>query len=80
MWWRPAPRRGRWRRKKGDSLFLVNYRDGTGSKVRTSDMALLQTNFSGRQPVGITFDADARQVWVATTPARSESSRPLTES
>lgn len=35
------------------------------SKVRTSDMALLQTIFSGCQPVGISFDTDARQVWVA---------------
>ena len=28
-------------------------------------MGLLQTVHSGRQPVGITYDAESRQVWVA---------------
>ena len=49
----------------GDSLFVVNYHDGTVSKVRTSDMTILQTQYSGIHPVGITYDADTRQVWVA---------------
>jgi YVTN family beta-propeller protein len=49
----------------GDSLYVVNYRDGTLSKVRTSDMVVLQTVPSGVQPVGVTYDAPTRQVWVA---------------
>jgi YVTN family beta-propeller protein len=49
----------------GKSLYVVNYQDGTVSKVRTSDMEILQTVNSGIHPVGITYDADTRQVWVA---------------
>jgi YVTN family beta-propeller protein len=49
----------------GESLYVVNYQDGTVSKVRTSDMEILQTVQSGVHPVGITYDAATRQVWVA---------------
>ncbi len=49
----------------GESLYVVNYQDGTVSKVRTSDMEILQTVQSGVHPVGITYDAPTRQVWVA---------------
>jgi DNA-binding beta-propeller fold protein YncE len=49
----------------GESLYVVNYQDGTISKVRTSDMEILQTVHSGVHPVGITYDAATRQVWVA---------------
>jgi YVTN family beta-propeller protein len=49
----------------GDSLYVVNYQDGTISKVRTSDMEILQTVTSGVHPVGIAYDPATRQVWVA---------------
>jgi YVTN family beta-propeller protein len=49
----------------GLSLYVVNYQDGTVSKVRTSDMKVLQTLPSGVHPVGITYDPATRQVWVA---------------
>ena len=49
----------------GASLYVVNYVDGTVSKVRTSDMAILQSEPAGFHPVGITYDPAARQVWVA---------------
>jgi len=49
----------------GESLYVVNYQDGTVSKVRTSDMKILQTVASGVHPVGITYDAATREVWVA---------------
>ncbi len=49
----------------GTALYVVNYRDGTMSKVRTSDMEILQTLPTGVNPVGITYDAATRQVWVA---------------
>ena len=49
----------------GESLYVVNYEDGTVSKVRTSDMKILQTEQSGMHPVGITYDPATRAVWVA---------------
>lgn len=49
----------------GESLYVVNYQDGTISKVRTADMKILQTEHAGVHPVGITYDAATRQVWVA---------------
>jgi len=49
----------------GGSLYVVNYQDGTVSKVRTSDMNILQTEQSGMHPVGITYDPATRQIWVA---------------
>ena len=49
----------------GESLYVVNYQDGTVSKVRTADMAILQTLSTGVHPVGITYDPATRQVWVA---------------
>jgi YVTN family beta-propeller protein len=49
----------------GESLYVVNYHDGTVSKVRTSDMEIIQTEYSGVHPVGITYDADTRQIWVS---------------
>jgi DNA-binding beta-propeller fold protein YncE len=49
----------------GASLYVVNYLDGTVSKVRTADMAILQTEHSRVRPVGITCDAATRRVWVA---------------
>ena len=49
----------------GASLYVVNYQDGTVSKVRTSDMKILQTEHAGVHPVGVTYDAATRQVWVA---------------
>ena len=49
----------------GASLYVVNYEDGTLSKVRTSDFEVLQTVETGFHPVGVTYDAPTRQVWVA---------------
>lgn len=50
----------------GDSLYVVNYNSSTVAKVRTSDMAVLQTEGVGYHPIGITHDAETRQIWVAT--------------
>lgn len=44
---------------------MVNYLDCTVSKVRTSDMKVLQTVWSGVYPAGITHDPATREVWVA---------------
>lgn len=49
----------------GDSLYVVNDESGTVAKVRTSDMQVVQTEPVGHHPIGITYDAPTRQVWVA---------------
>jgi len=52
----------------GRSLYVVNYASGTVSKIRTRDMRVIQRLRAGRHPVGITYDAATRQVWVSMYP------------
>ena len=49
----------------GLSLYVVNYQSDTIVKVRTSDMQIIQTLKTGHHPVGVTYDAQLRRVWVA---------------
>jgi YVTN family beta-propeller protein len=49
----------------GRSLYVVNYLSDTVTKLRTSDMSVLQTVPTGVHPVGITYDATTGDVWVA---------------
>ena len=49
----------------GKLLFVVNYGSNTVSKVRTSDMKILQTVNVNSSPIGITYDPQTREVWVA---------------
>ncbi|MGB5962369.1 MAG: peptidoglycan-binding protein, partial [Coleofasciculaceae cyanobacterium] len=49
----------------GKLLFVVNYGSNTVSKVRTSDMKVLQTVNVNSSPIGITYDPQTREVWVA---------------
>jgi YVTN family beta-propeller protein len=49
----------------GRSLYVVNYESGTVSKVRTSDMRVLQTAAACYHPIGITYEPVTRRVWVA---------------
>jgi YVTN family beta-propeller protein len=49
----------------GQSLYVVNYLSDTVTKLRTSDMSILQTVTTGVHPVGITYDATTGDVWVA---------------
>jgi YVTN family beta-propeller protein len=49
----------------GSTLFVVNYGSGTMSKVRSSDMKLIQTIRVCNEPIGITFDAPSQNTWVA---------------
>jgi YVTN family beta-propeller protein len=49
----------------GQLLFVVNYGSNTVSKVRTSDMKVLQTVNVNSSPIGITYDPQTREVWVA---------------
>ena len=51
----------------GRALYVVNYRSGTVSKVRTSDLRVLQVVRTNRHPIGIAYDVHhgAGRVWVA---------------
>jgi YVTN family beta-propeller protein len=49
----------------GKAIYVVNYESGTVSKVRTKDLEVLQTISACSHPIGITFDALTRRVWVA---------------
>jgi DNA-binding beta-propeller fold protein YncE len=49
----------------GKAIYVVNYESGTVSKLRASDMEVLQTVDACYHPIGITYDAPTRRVWVA---------------
>jgi YVTN family beta-propeller protein len=49
----------------GRSLYAVDYHAGRVLKIRTSDMRVLQSRYLGVHPVGIAYDEQSRQVWVA---------------
>ncbi|MBD2579672.1 YncE family protein [Oscillatoria sp. FACHB-1406] len=48
----------------GQFLYVVNYFSNTVSKVRTSDLKVLQSLPTDTHPIGITYDPDTQQVWV----------------
>lgn len=49
----------------GTALYVVNYDDSTMSKLRTSDMSIIETVQAGYHPIGITYDDLTGRVWVA---------------
>jgi YVTN family beta-propeller protein len=49
----------------GTALFVVNFKSGTLSKVRASDLKVLQTIKVCAEPIGITYDALTARTWVA---------------
>lgn len=49
----------------GTALYAVNYHSNTVSKIRTRDMAVVQTVETHDKPIGITYDAATRRLWVA---------------
>ena len=49
----------------GKAIYVVNYESGTVSKLRTKDLEVLQTIPACYHPIGITYDAPTRRVWVA---------------
>jgi YVTN family beta-propeller protein len=50
----------------GRSLYVVNYESRTLTKVRTSDMVVIQRLVTvGTHPVGVTYDIATRTVWVS---------------
>lgn len=49
----------------GSALFVVNFVSDTLSKVRASDMKVLQTIKACNEPIGVTFDTPTQRTWVA---------------
>ncbi len=49
----------------GTALFVVNYKSGTVSKVRTSDLKVTQNIKACVEPIGITYDEPTSRTWVA---------------
>ena len=47
------------------AIYVVNYESGTVSKLRPRDLKILQTVEACYHPIGITYDAATRRVWVA---------------
>jgi YVTN family beta-propeller protein len=49
----------------GSALFVVNFRSGTLSKVRTSNMKVIQNIKVCAAPIGVTYDSVNSRTWVA---------------
>jgi YVTN family beta-propeller protein len=49
----------------GSTMFVVNFKSNTMSKVRTSDMKVLETIKACAEPIGVTFDGPTGNTWVA---------------
>ncbi len=49
----------------GTALFVVNFESGTMSKVRASDLKVLQTVKACVQPIGVTYEPTTNRTWVA---------------
>jgi len=49
----------------GTALFVVNFFSSTISKVRASDMKVIQTIKTCKEPIGITYDSPTTRTWVA---------------
>jgi YVTN family beta-propeller protein len=49
----------------GSTMFVVNFKSNTMSKVRTSDMKVLETIKACNEPIGVTYDNPTGNTWVA---------------
>jgi YVTN family beta-propeller protein len=49
----------------GTALYVVNYVSDTVSKVRVSDLSVLETRKVCNEPIGVTYEPKNRRVWVA---------------
>ena len=49
----------------GTTMFVVNFKSNTMSKVRTSDMKVLETFRACNEPIGVTYDTPTGNTWVA---------------
>jgi YVTN family beta-propeller protein len=49
----------------GTTMFVVNFKSNTMSKVRASDMKVLETIKACNEPIGVTYDVPTGNTWVA---------------
>jgi YVTN family beta-propeller protein len=49
----------------GANLFVVNYESASISKIRTADMTVVQALPTPTHPIGITYDDETKELWVA---------------
>ena len=49
----------------GTALYVVNYESNTVTKLRASDMSIVQTIGVPSHPIGITYEPATHRVWVA---------------
>jgi len=49
----------------GSALFVVNFNSGTMTKVRASDLSIIQTVKVCKEPIGVTYDNETERTWVA---------------
>ncbi|NJK28355.1 MAG: hypothetical protein HC925_07635 [Coleofasciculaceae cyanobacterium SM2_3_26] len=49
----------------GSFLYVANYHTHTLSKIRTSDLEVIQTQKTNPSPTSIAYDPETRQVWVS---------------
>jgi YVTN family beta-propeller protein len=49
----------------GRSLYVVNYESGTVSKIRATDLRVVQTVPTNSHPIGVTYDAGRNRLWVS---------------
>jgi YVTN family beta-propeller protein len=50
----------------GTALFVVNYESDTVSRLRTSDMKVLESRHVDHHPIGITYNPVTHEVWVCS--------------
>jgi YVTN family beta-propeller protein len=51
--------------KDGKFIYVVNYNSNKLSKIRTSDMKIVHESKTNSKPIGVTFDDEKNNVWVA---------------
>jgi YVTN family beta-propeller protein len=49
----------------GSTMFVVNFKSNTVSKVRTVDMKVLETIRVCNEPIGVTYDGPTGNTWIA---------------
>jgi DNA-binding beta-propeller fold protein YncE len=49
----------------GSTLFVVNFKSATMTKIRTADLSKVETIKVCQQPIGVTYDNESNRTWVA---------------
>ena len=49
----------------GTALFVVNFKSGTMTKLRATDLSIIQNLKVCKEPIGVTYDNETDQTWVA---------------